>query len=405
MPVFGWKVFQRGDEWLRSNDISIDDLSHVQAIHRTSVMKLFFCGFAVFLALPLFGQNALTNEDVLRMVQTGIPQSVIIAAIAETPSVQFNLLYVSALTNGGVSDDVVRAMAARAYGRPVPGYKPSPKNATNHALDTFSSNEKVTAPSALQAADAPTHRVVNAGHTQVAVPLAGMQLSVPSAIILHDSTPVRLRLSRNISSADATVGGTVDFEVLEDVMIGNTLIVARGDSAIATITRAQKKRRLGRGGKLDINIDYVRAVDGEKLALRGVKQASGGGHTGAMTGAIVATSLVFWPAAPFFLLVHGKDITIPKGTELTAYSDGEITLDFAAFTPPASAPVPVTQLKGPKLTNADILTMKTGGLSDMAIITTIKASGADYELGVNNLVELQKMVSSEVIVAMVEASK
>ena len=237
----------------------------------------------------------------------------------------------------------------------------------------------------------------------------GMQLNVAMAFVLHDSTPVKLRLTRNVSSADAEIGDTVDFEVIEDIMVGNTLVIARGASAIATVTQAQKKRRLGRGGKLDINIDYVRAVDGEKIALRAVKETSGGGHVGAMTGAIVATSLVFWPAAPFFLLMHGKDITIPKGRELTAYSNGEIALDVAKFMPPspvvAPASVVTAVLKGPKLTNADILTMKAGGLSDLAIIAKIKASGADYRLEVIDLVELQKAVSSEVITAMIDASK
>jgi hypothetical protein len=90
---------------------------------------------------------------------------------------------------------------------------------------------------------------------------------------------------------------------------------------------------MARGGKLDINIDYVRLVDEEKAALRAVKEVQGGGHTGAMTGAIVATSLVFFPAAPFFLFMHGKDITIPKGTELTAYVNGDMKLSVAKFQP------------------------------------------------------------------------
>jgi hypothetical protein len=46
-----------------------------------------------------------------------------------------------------------------------------------------------------------------------------------------------------------------------------------------------------------------------------------------MTGAIVATSLVLWPAAPFFLLMHGKDITIPKGTQITVFVQGDVRLD------------------------------------------------------------------------------
>jgi hypothetical protein len=45
-----------------------------------------------------------------------------------------------------------------------------------------------------------------------------------------------------------------------------------------------------------------------------------------MTGAMVATALVVWPAAPFFLFMHGKDITIPKGTEITAYINGDFKI-------------------------------------------------------------------------------
>jgi hypothetical protein len=47
--------------------------------------------------------------------------------------------------------------------------------------------------------------------------------------------------------------------------------------------------------------------------------------------AMVATSIVFFPAAPLFLLVHGKDIIIPKGTEITAYINGDIPLDQSKF--------------------------------------------------------------------------
>jgi hypothetical protein len=138
-------------------------------------------------------------------------------------------------------------------------------------------------------------------------------------------------LSRNLSSAEATTGDNVDFEVLEDVKMDGLLIIARGGTAIATVTQAQHKRRMARGGKLDINIDYVRLANGDKAALRAIKDYKGGGHTGAMTGAIVATSLIFWPAAPFFLFIHGKDVTIPKGTEISAYVNGEIHLDRANF--------------------------------------------------------------------------
>ncbi len=153
----------------------------------------------------------------------------------------------------------------------------------------------------------------------------------PLAFGLEDATPVKLRINRNISSADAQVNETVDFEVLEEVKVHDVVVIPRGGTAWATVTEAQAKRRMGRAGKLNINIDNVRLTSGEKVALRAVKDVKGGGHQGAITGAIVATSIVFFPAAPLFLLVHGKDITIPKGTEITAYINGDIPLDPKKF--------------------------------------------------------------------------
>jgi hypothetical protein len=163
----------------------------------------------------------------------------------------------------------------------------------------------------------------------------------PLAFGLEDSTPVKLRINRNISSADAQINETVDFEVLEEVKVHDVIVIPRGGTAWATVTEAQPKRRMGRAGKLNINIDNVRLTSGEKVALRAVKDVKGGGHQGAITGAIVATSIVFFPAAPLFLLVHGKDITIPKGTEITAYINGDIPLDPKRFaTPAATNPEP-----------------------------------------------------------------
>src|SRR5690348_9543252 len=156
-------------------------------------------------------------------------------------------------------------------------------------------------------------------------------LKQPLAFGLEDGTPIKLRLTRNLSSADATTGDRVDFEVLEDIKVKDAIVVPRGGLALATITEAQHKRRMARGGKLNVNIDDVRLADGEKVPLRAVKETQGGGHTGAMTGAIIGTAIVFFPAAPLFLFMHGKDITIPKGTEIIAYINGDIPLDSKRF--------------------------------------------------------------------------
>src|SRR5712671_2080824 len=150
---------------------------------------------------------------------------------------------------------------------------------------------------------------------------------------LEDGTPVKLRISQTVSSADAHLNDRVEFEVLEDIRVGDALIIPKGGIAWGTVTEAQPKRRMGRGGKLEIVMDSVRLVDGEKAALRATKEVQGGGHVGAMTAGIVITGLILWPAAPFFLFMHGKDVTVPKGAEITAYVNGDLKLDIAKFRP------------------------------------------------------------------------
>jgi hypothetical protein len=86
-------------------------------------------------------------------------------------------------------------------------------------------------------------------------------LKQPLTFGLEDGTPVKLRLTRNLSSADATTGDRVDFEVLEDVKEKDSMIIPRGGIAWGTVTEAQHKRRMARGGKLDVNIDDVRLSD------------------------------------------------------------------------------------------------------------------------------------------------
>lgn len=154
---------------------------------------------------------------------------------------------------------------------------------------------------------------------------------VQGSFSLLDGTPVRLRLSRTITSKEAKVGEMVDFEVLDDIKIDDVTVIPKESAAIATITKAKAAGRLGKGGKLDMNIEYVRLITGEKIALRAIKEIRGGNRTGTMTGALIASGLLFFPAAPIFLFIKGKNITLARGTEVTAYVNGDFPLDRARF--------------------------------------------------------------------------
>jgi hypothetical protein len=204
---------------------------------------------------------------------------------------------------------------------------------------------------------------------------ANAQPTAPSrGFVLEDGTPVKLRLGRSLSSADAHAGDRVDFEAAEEVSINRIVVIPKGSPASGTVTTAHAKRRMARGGKLDVNIDSVQLANGEKATLRAVKESQGGGHTGIMAGGMVATSLIVWPAAPVFLLMHGKDVTIPKGTEVTAYVSGDMKLDLAKFQP--TPPVPAA----PEIPAASPAATPNAGPTDTPPVSPDQAAGAQLEL-------------------------
>lgn len=225
--------------------------------------------------------NVLTDASVLQMLKSGLSADIVAAKIKVSPtSFDTSPAALDELKAAGVPDTLILAM--------------------------------IGAPAGPSAATA----VANAG-------------PAPAHFGLLDGTPVKLKLMENMSSHDATVGQEVPFEVVDPVMVDGVTVIQNGANAVGTVTLAKRKGHLGRGGKLNINIDFVMLADGEKAMLRAVKDTNGGGHGAVMTGAIVATSLVFFPAAPLFLFMHGKDINIPEGTEITAFINGDHPLNWA----------------------------------------------------------------------------
>jgi hypothetical protein len=84
---------------------------------------------------------------------------------------------------------------------------------------------------------------------------------------------------------------------------------------------------MGRAGKLALNIDFVRLPSGEKLPLRAQKAKTGDSHKKAMTGAMVATTVLVWPLAPAWLMLEGEDTSMKKGMDAVAFVDGDFVLD------------------------------------------------------------------------------
>ncbi len=138
----------------------------------------------------------------------------------------------------------------------------------------------------------------------------------PTQILVPDATELRLRLEHPISSASATVNQKLIFKVTESVVLDGHTVIAEGAEALGTVTRAQHRKGFGRRGKLEFTIAVVDAVDGQKLrleaeqSLRGVDLYGTAGVVTILTG-------------PFGVLVKGRDVEVPAGTEYTVYTAGE----------------------------------------------------------------------------------
>ena len=137
------------------------------------------------------------------------------------------------------------------------------------------------------------------------------------ALVLPDSTAIRMKLSEALSSSTAKVGDDVALEVSDDVVVDGFLVIPKGAVALGVVNEAEPRKPLGRGGKLGVLIRSVRLADNEQAVLRSGNDAKGSSSTAGMV----------------IPVVHGKDINFPKGMDFVGYVNGDTRLDRNNFHP------------------------------------------------------------------------
>ena len=151
--------------------------------------------------------------------------------------------------------------------------------------------------------------------------LFGQGLPVPSAkLVMERGTPVKLQLAQTVSSAHAHKGDCLDFVVVKDVEVGGFTVIRAGAEAKGSVIGVKGKRPLGMGGDIILTLDSVELTTGATMGLVASKEFKGRAHTIRMAVGMAVTAAFYAPAAPLFLLSRGRDSTVLKGTELTAYT-------------------------------------------------------------------------------------
>jgi len=229
----------------------------------------------ILVCFAAYAQALLDDATIGKLAKAGVGEQAILAVIEQQPgNYALGSNDVMALKKAGVSERIISAMVAR-------------NQAANGSART------------------PT------------TPLA-----------LHDATPIRLRLTRDLTFNNVKPGEMVDFEILDDLRIDGLLVMAHGARATATITMAEPKTRMGRGGKLGVSLETVPLVNGAKVPIRAAKEIRR--DEPAATGGDAQAALIK-PAAPHLLFTYGRDELFQEGTGTVVYIDGEIRLDPTRF--------------------------------------------------------------------------
>ena len=171
----------------------------------------------------------------------------------------------------------------------------------------------------LKAPTAPDKRELTHYDNPARMAAAARLAPSPQEILVRNQTPVHLKLGRELSSATAHVGEEVNFEVAQDVVVGGLTIISKGAPAVGAVTEAEPKKRMGKAGKLNVSVASVLLANNEKIALR----SFGADQPSDQKGGLGIS------------LVRGKDVTMTKDTEITAYVDGDLHLKATSFAAPA----------------------------------------------------------------------
>jgi len=168
------------------------------------------------------------------------------------------------------------------------------------------------APSATQAAPPQSSPTV-----QPPVPAA----EPPAKLILKEGTDVNLKFAQDLSSKTAMDDDPVNLVLGEDLKVGEVTVAKAGAKAVGTVTHAKKAGMMGKGGELNLRLEYL-IVGDSRMRLRGTKGKEGEGKV----GATVALTVLFGPIG---LIKHGKNVEVKEGTPLRAFVDQDFAVPAA----------------------------------------------------------------------------
>ena len=157
-----------------------------------------------------------------------------------------------------------------------------------------------------------TTQSVAQSQNQPAAIVAQKKSNAAATTFLPANTEVNLSLNEKLTTKGKSLkeGDTFNLTVVQDVMLGDYVIIPKGSRATGEVTWLTSKGMFGKSGKMEIAIRYVE-VGGQRVPLEGTFRQEGEGNTVATIAGVVVI-----PIAGLF--ITGKSGVIPAERELLA---------------------------------------------------------------------------------------
>ena len=180
---------------------------------------------------------------------------------------------------------------------------------------------------------------------QASPPGAEKQSSAAASgeLMIEKGEPVSLLLLDTIFSKDLKVGDRVRLRVIGPLVIDHLVVAQARAEAWGTVTAMQPARRRLKSAEVVITIQRLVLLNGKSAPLSAawrIRAHLSPERTSDLVQGVFQTYLLALPVVPF---LHGDQVTIPKGTELSAAFAERIALDRAEIQrlqpPTVAAPV------------------------------------------------------------------
>jgi hypothetical protein len=259
-------------------------------------------------------ENVLTNDSVIEMVKSKVPDSVVLSQIrSEKTNFTLTTPEIIRLSKEGVSAVVIEGMRdpKKIPEQPVVVNRPpvTPVTPPKQVATAAPKQTPVVVP-----APTPPPPVPVATPTPVPPPVV-VPVATPPArpvtatVVVPDATPFAVLLSADIMKG-MDAGAPLRFTAEQDFKVGDNVVIAKGTPVTGSIVDTGGNRVLGMGAKMSLRIDQTESTAGQKIALRAL-------------GARKPDGVTTRPAEVKGSSSKAKDVVASAGSEYYAYIDGE----------------------------------------------------------------------------------